>query len=72
MLGLLVSEREVKEIEYLIKRELEEILFDIEDSRIDSVVKDTMQQRYRVLYQLFRRIASHQDVLRYLPRDKLY
>lgn len=50
MLGLLINEKEVKEIEYLIKRELDEILFDLRDERIDQIVKRAMEERYKVLF----------------------
>ncbi len=39
MLGLLLSEIEIKEVEYIVKRELEELLLDLTDERIDGVVK---------------------------------
>lgn len=66
MIGLLVNDREEREIEYLLKRELEELLMDLEDPRIDCTVKESMVARYHVLYQLFRRIASEQDCLKYV------
>ena len=58
MLGLLINEMEQKEIEYLLKRELEELLLDMGDSRIDHMVKRAMRERYRNLFQLLRRVAS--------------
>lgn len=66
MMGLLVNEREQREIEYLIKRELEELLMDLEDPRIDQTVKNSMIDRYHVLFQLFQRVASEQECLKYL------
>ena len=66
MIGLLVNDMEVREIEYLLKRELEELLFDLGDHRIDYVVKDAMRKRYRILFNLFRRVASEQDCLKYM------
>ncbi|WP_067730346.1 hypothetical protein [Oceanobacillus damuensis] len=70
MLGLLINEMEQKEIEYLLKRELEELLMDLEDSRIDQMVKRAMTERYRILFQLLRRVASEQDCLKYMPKRK--
>ncbi len=66
MMGLLVNEREQREIEYLIKRELEELLMDLDDYRIDQTVKQAMVDRYHVLFQLFRRVASEQECSKYL------
>ncbi|MDC3417836.1 hypothetical protein [Aquibacillus salsiterrae] len=68
MIGFLVNDVELKEVEYLIKRELEELLLDLEDSRIDHLVKRAMQERYRVLFQLFRRVASEKECMKYIPK----
>lgn len=66
MLGLLINDMEQKEIEYVVKRELEEILMDLEDSRIDPSVKYAMRKRYRVLFQLLQRVAPEQECLKYI------
>lgn len=68
MLGMLVNNMEQKEIEYLIKRELEELLLDLEDSRIDLMVKRAMSERYKLLFQLFRRVASEKECMKYIPK----
>lgn len=65
---MLVNEAEQKEIEYLIKRELEELLLDLEDKRIDQLVKHAMTERYKMLFQLFRRVASDKECLKYIPK----
>ena len=69
MFGLLINEKEVKEMEYLIKREMDEILFDLKDDRIDHVVKRAMEERYKILFTLFRRVASPNECLKYMRRD---
>ncbi|UFT99542.1 hypothetical protein KO561_00680 [Radiobacillus kanasensis] len=70
MLGMLVSDMEKKELSYLIKRELEEILLDMEDKRIDQLVKEAMKERYQTLFQLFRRVASENECLKYVPQKR--
>jgi hypothetical protein len=65
MLGLLINEKEVKEVEYLIKREMDEILFDLKDNRIDQVVKRAMEERYKILFSLFKRVAPAKECLKY-------
>ncbi|MEH7344001.1 hypothetical protein V7122_09010 [Bacillus sp. JJ1532] len=65
MLGILINNREQKEIQYLIKREMDEILFDLNDERIDHIVKRAMEERYKILFSLFKRVASPNDILRY-------
>ncbi|MDZ5474676.1 hypothetical protein SM124_23860 [Bacillus sp. 31A1R] len=65
MLGLMINEKEVKEMQYLIKREMDEILFDLNDNRIDHIVKRAMEERYKILFSLFKRVASSSECLRY-------
>lgn len=68
MLGLLINEMEQKEIEYLLKRELDELLMDLDDHRIDHIVKHAMRERYHLLFQLFRRVANEQECIKYMPK----
>ncbi|MDE3840640.1 hypothetical protein C0966_15085 [Bacillus methanolicus] len=68
MIGILVNEKEVKELQYLMKREMDEILFYLKDERIEHIVKSAMQERYKVLFSLFKRIASPSDCLKYIPK----
>ncbi|WP_453992340.1 hypothetical protein [Bacillus nitroreducens] len=71
MIGLLVDQIEVKELEYLLKREMDEILFDVEDSRIDHIVKRAMEERYQILFRLFKRIADPSECSRYIRSKKV-
>jgi len=70
MLGLLINSTEQEEISYLVKRELEELLLDLEDYRIDEIVKSAMRKRYLVLFKIFQRVATEEECLKYLP-DRL-
>jgi len=72
MLGILLNQREVKEIKYLLKRELDEILFDLEDDRIDRKVKSAMIIRYKELFSLFKRIAPPKECLQYVMKENKY
>jgi len=66
MLGLLINEQEQKEMAYVLKREMEEVLFDLGDERIDRKVKEVMRERYKVLFQLFKRVSNEKEWLRYI------
>lgn len=70
MIGFLINDKEIKEMEYLIKREMDEILFDLRDERIDHIVKRAMDERYKVLFTLFRRVASPNECLKYMRKDR--
>lgn len=66
MMGLLINDTEKKEIGYLVKRELEELLLDLGDHRIDEIVKQTMRERYLVLFKIFQRVATEKECLHYM------
>lgn len=70
MLGILLKNQEKDEIIYLLKREMDEILFDLQDSRIESIVKDSMEDRYKTLFSLFKRIATQQECMKYMLPSK--
>nr|WP_100332920.1 hypothetical protein [Bacillus xiapuensis] len=70
MLALLINEEEKREIYYLIKREMDEILFDWGDTRIDIAVKQSMKKKYDRLFELFKRVASERECLEYLGYQK--
>lgn len=67
MIGIIINQKEEKEIMYLIKREMDEILFDLKDDRIDHIVKRSMEERYKILFTLFKRVAPPVECFRYLP-----
>jgi hypothetical protein len=67
MIGIIIDQREEKEIRYLIKREMDEILFDMKDERIDHIVKKAMEERYKILFSLFKRVAPPVECFRYIP-----
>ncbi|MCP8617992.1 hypothetical protein [Salirhabdus salicampi] len=67
MIGMMINDMEKKELEYLLKREMEEILHDLNNRHIDHVVKRAMRERYQLLFRLFKRVAGSSDCLRYMP-----
>ncbi|HLQ74155.1 MAG TPA: hypothetical protein VK125_07985 [Bacillota bacterium] len=69
MLGLLINEREQDEMVYVLKRELEEMLMDLDDHRIDQSVKKSMIKRYQVIFNLFQRVASEQECMQYMLKE---
>ncbi|MGO4890159.1 hypothetical protein ACJ2A9_20620 [Anaerobacillus sp. MEB173] len=66
MLGVLLSSKEVQEVEYLLKKEMEELLLDLGDSRIDGVVKRAMEERYQIIFKVYRRFATPQECSKYI------
>ena len=72
LLGLMLTKEERKEMEYILKRELEELLFDFEDERIHEVVKKAMEERYKIIFCLFRRVANAEECIRYVRKRTFY
>lgn len=66
MLGMMVTDKEAKELEYVLKRELDEMLFDLQDHRFDSIMKHSMEERYKLLFKLFIRIAPKEECWKYV------
>jgi len=61
VIGILINEKEQLEMIYVIKRELDEILFDLGDERISNVLKQSMLQRFNILISLLQRISKEGD-----------
>ncbi|MBL3645177.1 hypothetical protein MZM54_30985 [[Brevibacterium] frigoritolerans] len=66
MLGLLINDKEKMELEYLLKREMDEILFDLQDDRIDHIVKRAINEKYNILFRLFKRVSTEDEILMYM------
>ncbi|WP_100406033.1 hypothetical protein [Bacillus solitudinis] len=70
MLGFMLNKKEVKEMEYMLKREMEELLLDLSDPRIDSVVKRAMEDKYKIIYGISKRFVSPKDRMRYMLHSR--
>ncbi|MGE7604773.1 hypothetical protein ACQKL5_20245 [Peribacillus sp. NPDC097675] len=66
MMGLLINDKEKEELLYLLKREMDEILFDLQDERIDHVVKRAIDEKYNILFNLFKRMGTERECLAYV------
>jgi hypothetical protein len=66
MLGLLINDKEKMELEYLLKREMDEILFDLQDDRIDHLVKRAINEKYNILFRLLKRVSTEEEILMYM------
>jgi hypothetical protein len=66
MLGFMLSEKESKELEYLLRKEMDELLFDLSDYRIDGSLRKAMDERYHTVFKMYRRVANTKDVSKYI------
>ena len=71
MLGFLFSTKESQELAYLLKRELEEMLLDLGDKRIDFLVRRAMEERYTILFRMYARVAGPNELSKYVRKRKL-
>ncbi|WP_430174336.1 hypothetical protein [Peribacillus simplex] len=66
MFGLLINDKEKMELKYLLKREMDEILFDLQDDRMDHIVKRAINEKYNILFRLFKRVSTEEECLMYM------
>nr|WP_246593635.1 hypothetical protein [Evansella tamaricis] len=67
----MLNGKEAQEMEYLLKRELEELLLDLSDSRIDGIVKRAMEERYQMIFKLYKRFTPQKEYMQYV-RQRQY
>ncbi|WAA12445.1 hypothetical protein [Fervidibacillus halotolerans] len=66
MLGLLISNKEKEEIIYILKREMDELLYDLREGRLNSSVKKAMEERYQILFHLLIRLVPPNECAAYV------
>jgi hypothetical protein len=71
MLGILLNERECRELDYVLRKELDEMQMDLRDSHLDQDMKFAIERRYKVIFRMFARLASPNDLSRYVIHRKL-
>ncbi|MBO8172806.1 MAG: hypothetical protein H0Z33_13075 [Bacillaceae bacterium] len=72
MLGFMLNQNECLELNYILRKELEEILLDLGDSRIEQTVKLAMRERYGVILKMFERVATPEEVHMYRLNGNLH
>jgi hypothetical protein len=71
MLGFLFNQRECKELGYVLRKELDEMLFDLKDQHLDHEVKKAIESRYKIIFRMYARLATPKDLSRY-ARNQIY
>ncbi|MBC8078828.1 MAG: hypothetical protein H7X86_00660 [Gorillibacterium sp.] len=70
MLGFLFNEMECRELEYMLRKELDEMMFDLKDEQLSRDVYVAIEKRYRVVFRMYARLASPKEISRY-ARNKV-
>lgn len=65
MLGFLFNERESKELEYILRKDLDEMLLDLSDKRIDGALRKAIEDRYHVVFKMYSRFGATKELSKY-------
>ncbi|WP_276358289.1 hypothetical protein [Cohnella caldifontis] len=65
MLGMLFTDKECRELGYMLRKELDEMLLDIRDRRLEGPVKEAIASRYKIIFRMYARMASPRELSRY-------
>jgi len=65
MLGFLFNERECRELEYLIRKDLDEMLLDLSDKRIDGALRKAIDERYHIVFKMYSRFGNNKELSKY-------
>lgn len=65
MLGMLFDDKECRELNYMFRKELDEILHDLSDGRLDPQMKDVIQARYKLIFRMYARLATPKELSKY-------
>lgn len=65
MIGFLFNDRECRELDYVLRKELDEMLFDLNDKRTENDMKEAIESRYRVIFRMYARLASPKEISKY-------
>ena len=71
MLGVMFNDRECKELNYMLRKELDEMLLDLSDQRINADIKLAIESRYKVIFRMYARLVSSKELSKY-ARNRSY
>lgn len=70
MLGMLFNDRECKELDYVLRKELDEMLMDLGDKRLDQEIKQSIAKRYMVVFRMYARFAPPKELSKYARNNR--
>ncbi|WP_058300234.1 hypothetical protein [Gorillibacterium timonense] len=70
MLGFLFNDRECRELEYMLRKELDEMTYDLKDDQLNREIRSAVEGRYKIVFRMYARLASPQEISRY-ARNKI-
>ncbi|MBP2002677.1 hypothetical protein J2Z69_003784 [Paenibacillus shirakamiensis] len=70
MLGMLFNDKECKELDYVLRKELDEMLLDMGDTRLDHEIRQAISNRYKTVFRMYARFAPTKELSRYAPKGR--
>lgn len=70
MLGMLFNEKECKELDYVLRKELDEMLLDLSDGRLDPNIRQAIANRYKTVFRMYARFAPQKELSKYARNGK--
>lgn len=70
ILGNLLTDKECEELDYTLRKELDKMLLDLNGRVLDGEVKEAIINRYKVIFDIYARLASPQDLNEYRLSNK--
>ncbi|WP_059048914.1 hypothetical protein [Paenibacillus senegalimassiliensis] len=71
MLGMLFTDHEYKELDYVLRKELDEMLLDMSDMRLDQDIREAIANRYKTVFRMYARFAPSRELSKYARRVRL-
>lgn len=71
MLGMLFNEKECKELDYVLRKELDEMLLDMSDTRLDQDIRYAIALRYKTVFRMYARFAPAKELSKYARRGRI-
>ncbi|MNJ74192.1 hypothetical protein D3C77_710840 [compost metagenome] len=71
MLGMLFNDKECSELDYVLRKELDEMLFDLSDHRLDQDIRNAIAKRYKTVFRMYARFAPSKELSKYARKAKI-
>ncbi|AZS17364.1 hypothetical protein M3201_25635 [Paenibacillus motobuensis] len=70
MLGMMFNDKECKELDYVLRKELDEMLLDMSDQRLDQDIRDAIAKRYKTVFRMYARFAPSKELSKYARNSR--
>lgn len=68
MLGAMFNDKECRELNYILRKELDELNLDLNDTRLDQNIKNAIVGRYKAIFGIYARFATKDELVKYAKK----